>query len=380
MRLQLFALLTLGLTIPVSASAQEEGEPVPKRVSDERANEAREFWTQERLRQAEPYPVGEAGKPPKVDEVPPAKGDPARRPGSPPSQKLRQSPNLENFPSVPGEPRLPNPGPQGPTRPNGPLFPHLGSDGSLVAQLGLGDGSGMLLASNKLRSSYTSYPLSTMGKVFFTKDGSPYSCSAAVINTEGKSLVWTAGHCVAEQGDSGWHENWVFIPGYKNGNRPYGTWSARVKWTWSSWFYQGNRNFDLGAVQVASRDGQRIGNVTGTLGWMFNFPRDQPYSEFGYPGVGNRFNGQLLVRCNAPYSGPDGVRRQPGPRTSTNQCDFTAGASGGPWVVETGDCPNCYINSVNSWWWWSGERNRALQWAGPYHGRAAYRLYKAAQR
>src|SRR5256885_21258 len=35
----------------------------------------------------------------------------------------------------------------------------------------------------------------TNGKVFFNMNGGSYQCSAAIVNTEGKDTVWTAGHC-----------------------------------------------------------------------------------------------------------------------------------------------------------------------------------------
>jgi V8-like Glu-specific endopeptidase len=358
----------LNLMLHSSASAQEdEGEPIPEEVPEDQAEKAREFWTPERMMEAKPFPVGDAGSPPPDSEAETPDLEPKRRSGSPPTDDNFSLPR-ENLPSPTDNFSSPPENLPSPDRFNGPFNKQIST------QL-----SEKLLASQTLQNNYTRYPFSTMGKVFFTKDESLYSCSGAVINTEGKSLVWTAGHCVAGQGNGNWHRNWIFVPAYQNGKAPFGKWSARVLWTWSGWISNGNRNYDLGAVKVREKRGKRLGNVVGTLGWMFNFPRNLEYTEFGYPSAGSRFNGQLLVQCQAPYSGTDGVRA-PGPRTSTNKCDFTAGASGGPWVTEFEDCPNCFINSVNSWWWWGETRDKALQWAGPYHGNAAYRLYKAAGR
>ena len=46
--------------------------------------------------------------------------------------------------------------------------------------------------------------------------------------SNGHTLVWTAGHCVddAEFG-GGFATNWIFVPGYKDGDRPFGSWPAR---------------------------------------------------------------------------------------------------------------------------------------------------------
>src|SRR3954454_20426400 len=74
---------------------------------------------------------------------------------------------------------------------------------------------------------YTNLPDRLNGKVVFTKAlGGDYVCSATSINSENKSVVWTAGHCVHNGGGGTWHRNWIFVPAYSsstNGSRPYGT-------------------------------------------------------------------------------------------------------------------------------------------------------------
>src|SRR5262249_9822996 len=70
---------------------------------------------------------------------------------------------------------------------------------------------------------YPGYPVGhpvarTSGKVFFTSFGVNYVCSAGVVNSEGKSEVWTAGHCVSDGG--AWNYNWVFVPNYVAGSAP----------------------------------------------------------------------------------------------------------------------------------------------------------------
>nr|BFE87519.1 hypothetical protein GCM10020093_101200 [Planobispora longispora] len=65
--------------------------------------------------------------------------------------------------------------------------------------------------------------------MFFTYQGRNASCSANAVTSENKSTVITAGHCVKMGGS--FHGNWVFVPGYDNGNRPYGTWVATTLYT-----------------------------------------------------------------------------------------------------------------------------------------------------
>ncbi|MGL5830010.1 MAG: trypsin-like serine peptidase, partial [Angustibacter sp.] len=68
----------------------------------------------------------------------------------------------------------------------------------------------------------------TNGKVFFTNAGNGlnYVCSAAVVNSEGRDTVWTAGHCVHGGAGQNWHLNWTFVPAYDNGAMPQGSWTA----------------------------------------------------------------------------------------------------------------------------------------------------------
>jgi hypothetical protein len=66
---------------------------------------------------------------------------------------------------------------------------------------------------------YTSFPIRTNGKVFFTDDGLNYVCSGTALLSGNKSVVWTAGHCVHD-GASNFHTNWAFVPGYADGSSP----------------------------------------------------------------------------------------------------------------------------------------------------------------
>lgn len=350
--------LTLLVVTPACDTAttseeEDSSEPDPPDivrddVSATDAQAAREFWTPERMERAVAYPVGIEGEPPATSAptTPGPNVEMKQRSGEPPADV-----GAEVFSGL-LEDAAPNP--------------------SKASQPS---------AASQVTTSYTQYPLRTMGKVFFRKEGGGlFVCSASVIASENKSVVWTAGHCVAGQGEESWHDQWIFVPAYQNGDEPLGRWAARTKATFVSWYSGGNRNYDLGAVVMERRNERPIASVTGSLGWMFNAQRDIDYQEFGYPTAGNLFSGNSIWTCSSPYAGGDGVGSNAGPRTSSNKCDFTAGASGGPWVASFEGCPSCYINSVNSWWWWRrGHSHLAEQWAGPYHGRAALKLLQFAE-
>lgn len=329
---------------------QQEVEIVTDEVTPTEAEEAREFWTQNRMLEAvpvEPNWIDHEG------ETPPALGTP----------------------DVPG--------PDVEMESNSGSAPELQKGLEGMRDLNFkGKPDNAIQSASQVSANYTQYPFSAVGKVFFTKgENNWFACSAAVIASENRSVVWTAGHCVAEQGAENWYDRWIFVPAYKDGNAPLGQWSARRKATITAWYSNGNRNYDLAAVVVEQRDNQNITSVTGSLGWMFNGQRNQDWRELGYPGSGSLFNGQRMWQCSAPYAGADGVGSNSGPRTSAiTNCDMTGGSSGGPWVVSFENCPSCYINSATSWGWWRrGHSNLSTQLAGPYHGSAAHQLLNVAE-
>src|SRR5919204_1033968 len=84
----------------------------------------------------------------------------------------------------------------------------------------------------------------TVGRVFFTYQGRTASCSGDAVTSANRSVVITAGHCVKLQG--AWHTNWVFVPGYANGNAPYGTWTAKRTMATPQWAASENITYDVG--------------------------------------------------------------------------------------------------------------------------------------
>jgi hypothetical protein len=214
--------------------------------------------------------------------------------------------------------------------------------------------------------SVTSPPATTSGRIFFTgNDGLGYSCSGSTVNSGGKNLVWTAGHCVHTGGSGTWFRNWVFVPRYNNGNAPYGTWSARQLWSWTLWTQNGDRAYDIG-VAVMNPDvwGRRIVNVVGGQGIEWNYPLSQYVYQFGYPARAP-FNGGSLQYCSGTtYNdwGNQGI-----------DCTMTEGASGGPWLDEFNGTFG-YLDSVNSWVFWDANGFR-YKWNGPYFGNDARDLY-----
>jgi V8-like Glu-specific endopeptidase len=286
------------------------------------AQSAAAYWTKERMLSAAPVPAAEID----VGEV---------------------------------EKPKPRPGPQGPAGKVDPVRP----DGAAVAAKALAD-PGATAAT--WAGPATSPPATTSGKVFFTgADGLPYVCSGSTVNSAGKDVVFTAGHCVGRFGVWFNAQPWIFVPGYNNGNAPYGQWTAWQLWTRTAWLNNDNRAEDMGAaVMNTNASGWHIVDWVGGQGIEWNYPLAQYQFQFGYPQR-TPFNGQLLKYCT-------GNSYNDGGHNGIN-CNMTEGASGGPWLDDF-DGTFGWLDGVNSWVFWNAAGVR-YKWNSPYFGNNAADLY-----
>jgi hypothetical protein len=210
--------------------------------------------------------------------------------------------------------------------------------------------------------SYTVFPASTHGKVFFTMGGSNFVCSGTALTSTNRSVVWTAGHCVNE-GPGAFATNWAFVPAYRDGSRPFGTWTARALVTSSQWGNQGDISYDVGAA-VMNTNGSALTDVVGGRAIAFNYNRSQFYTSFGYPAA-PPFNGERLWVCESNLLTSDSSTS---PQTMGIGCDMTGGSSGGGWIVGGA------VHSVNSY----GYLTQPNVMYGPYQGSVAQGVYNDA--
>ncbi|MGW4638873.1 trypsin-like serine peptidase [Sphaerisporangium sp. NPDC004334] len=208
----------------------------------------------------------------------------------------------------------------------------------------------------------------TEGRVFFTYQGRSASCSGTAVTSANKSVVLTAGHCVKLGG--AFHTNWVFVPGYDNGARPYGTWVATSLLTTPQWNSGEDMNFDVAAAVVAPLNGRRLVDVVGGQGVAFNQPRGRQMYAFGYPAAAP-YNGSKLIYCSGRVFDDFLVSSDQG-----LTCDMTGGSSGGGWFLGFSEATGAgTLNSVNSF-----KYNFASYWMfGPYFGPEAQAVYTTAQ-
>ena len=221
------------------------------------------------------------------------------------------------------------------------------------------------------------------GKVFVHYEGGSqpgdFVCSATAVRSNARTAVMTAGHCVYDaQFGSGFATAWMFVPGYRGGQAPYGQWFAERLLTTDGWRSSADLRLDAG-VAVVGRDeeGRGIEDVVGGRPVGFNRAREQDYTAFGYPALPNPlsvpprvdFDGERLYTCSSQLAGSDSSAPGNGPDPIEIACDMTGGSSGGAWVGGDGSALG-----VTSY----GYDDDPEHLYSPYFGAAVRDLYRAA--
>ena len=199
------------------------------------------------------------------------------------------------------------------------------------------------------------------GKVFFTDGPYQYVCSGTAVDA---NVVWTAGHCVFEDGANRAYTNWIFVPAYNsgNGNPQY---AATKLYTTQAWATQTPTAYgrDLGAAHVDLALTQ-----TRTISSAGALATGTRLHSYGYPAEG-KYSGANMYDCDTYISRRD---------TSTDPddygipCGMNGGSSGGGWIDTTpadGD-----LISVNSYGYGSLKNTMF----GPQQDSAAAALLQAA--
>lgn len=213
---------------------------------------------------------------------------------------------------------------------------------------------------------YYSFGARTNGKVFFTRAGVNYVCSATVVNSEGKSLVWTAGHCVVD--GKVWDSNFAFVPSYSNGSAPYGTWYSRSLTTTSGWYYNRDFSSDVGAAFMNRNFGYRIADYLGSQGITWNQSASYYTCTFGYPQA-SPYNGAYLVEAC-------GTTTNAGNGTIYLYSGMTGGSSGGAWYYGYNSSTQAgYVDGHNDFIYTSSPSYMY----SPYYGNQVASLYNAVR-
>jgi V8-like Glu-specific endopeptidase len=104
-------------------------------------------------------------------------------------------------------------------------------------------------------------------------------CTATVVASPVKDLVITAAHCVYGRPPG----QLAFVPGYRNGSRPYGTWIVRKIVVDSGWRDSANPNRDVAFLVVGQPGQPGVQRLTGGERLGTGWPARTWVHVIGYP-------------------------------------------------------------------------------------------------
>ena len=282
-----------------------------KETTEAQAAETRAYWTPERLANAQPMlpKVNQNAVTPEAARQ--ASGTPVSLPGKRPTVSLS---------------------PDAATRLYDPAQARIQPEAGDIESQAVGSfGAHFTSARVNAPALETIYPNRTVGKLFFTGNtGGNFVCSASVLRLR---IVVTAGHCVhrGSGGTGGFHRNFLFVPAFRDGAAPLGTFTVRVVGTTSQWATGGGgvpNAADFGMFEMNDRAGVKIGSTTGFLGFRTLSLIPNHTTKLGYP-------------CNIDACQKmQQVTSQSKSATSPNNVEYGSnargGSSGGPWVMNYG--------------------------------------------
>ena len=136
------------------------------------------------------------------------------------------------------------------------------------------------------------YPWRVNVKLFMRWGSSWHAASGVLV---GPRHVLTAGHCVYKPEDGlGWADEVIAIPGYEDGNEPYGRGNNETMSTWTEWTENGNYDWDIAIISLDNY----LGNQVGYHGYGYTSSDDYyTYTTFhnpGYPAEPPDFDGDTM--------------------------------------------------------------------------------------
>lgn len=162
----------------------------------------------------------------------------------------------------------------------------------------------------------------SVGPLFFGAAGSPHTCTASVVDSPAGDLIVTAAHCLSGSG-----AGVSFVPGYRNGRAPYGTWTVSRAYAAPAWQARNDPHADYAFLAVDPLPGNPKGaasveSVVGGAVLGSTPPDGRPVTLTGYlEGIDDR----ALVCAASTYLA--------GEYPAVDCAGFADGTSGAPWIA-----------------------------------------------
>jgi V8-like Glu-specific endopeptidase len=134
--------------------------------------------------------------------------------------------------------------------------------------------------------------IDTVGALFSTSSGGELNghfCSGSVVDSPRHDLVVTAAHCVTGKPES----DMVFVPGYRDGEAPFGVWAVERVIVDQAWSSAADPDDDF-AFLVVRQPGSttQVQDLTGGERLVINEPVGVPVAVIGYPDAEDE-----AIRC-----------------------------------------------------------------------------------
>ncbi|RZQ65878.1 trypsin-like serine peptidase [Amycolatopsis suaedae] len=164
----------------------------------------------------------------------------------------------------------------------------------------------------------------TVGALLLFGGLGPHFCTATVVESRQRNVLLTAAHCMYENEVGAPRRDVAFVPHYRDGLRPHGTW--RVQRVVVSPRWPADPDHDVAFLVVEPKDGRQIADVVGANRVAFGDRREQVVDVPGYPMWTPR-----PVTCRnwtVDFS----------PTQRGFDCrGYLEGTSGGPWLTDRGE-------------------------------------------
>ena len=162
--------------------------------------------------------------------------------------------------------------------------------------------------------------VAAVGALFSENTGrlGTHFCTATVVHSPHGDLAVTAAHCL-----SGTSRPVAFVPGYANGQQPYGIWQVTRVYTDEAWQSGQDPDHDVAFLQVSpASDGTRLEDVTGAEQLGTGWAAPTLVQVVGYP---NGTDQPVLCANWAKSFSPTQLEFDCG--------GYTNGTSGGPFLA-----------------------------------------------
>ncbi|GDY30573.1 trypsin-like serine peptidase [Gandjariella thermophila] len=164
-----------------------------------------------------------------------------------------------------------------------------------------------------------------VGALFSTDSGlNGHYCTASVVHSPTRDLVITAAHCIHDGEDGDYQSNVAFVPGYHDGQSPYGVWVPTKMVVDPRWIASSDPSLDVGflVVRKAGSDAH-VEDVTGA----------------NQLGTAASLHGQVRVTgypddLDEPITCQNAVRWEDDNLPRFDCAAFSDGTSGAPWVMD----------------------------------------------